>query len=168
MKLLTGIKPDYLANGVNILFLLLILIPLSWLGSCQNYANEYHISKDGADSNPGTERSPFLTLANAAGILEPGDICVVHTGTYRECFTPKNNGTADHPIKLIAAEGEKVVISGMEAMKNWEDAGKGIFKAQATWDLEESNFVLIDGNMGFEARFPTSSLLAIFDTESVK
>ena len=145
---------------MKVILFLLLAIQLSWPGSCQVNTKDYstyHVSKDGSDSNPGTERSPFLTLVKAAEILEPGDVCIVHTGTYRECFTPKNNGTTDKPILLIAAEGEKVIISGMETMKDWEDVGKGIFKAQATWDLGESNFVLIDGKMGFEARFPNKT-----------
>ena len=136
---------------------IVIAVQLTGLGSCENSTNTYHISKEGADSNPGTLRSPFLTLAKAAEILEPGDVCIVHTGTYRECFTPQHNGTSEKPIVLIAAEGEKVVISGMEAMNDWEESGNGIFKAQAAWDLGESNFVLIDGKMGFEARFPNKT-----------
>jgi len=154
----------------KVILFLVLAIQLFWLGSCQNNTKDqnslrrinslsgtFHVSKEGADSNPGTKRSPFLTLAKAAEILESGDICIVHSGTYRECFTPKNNGTSDKPILLIAAEGEKVIISGMETMNDWEEAGNGIFKAQATWDLGESNFVLINGKMGFEARFPNKT-----------
>ena len=117
----------------------------------------YHVSKEGNDSNSGTQASPFRTLTKASEVLEAGNTCVVHAGVYRECFRPKNSGTTGKPIVLIAAEGEKVVLSGMEAMSDWQQSGDGIYKTKASWDLGESNFVLIDGKMGFEARFPNKT-----------
>ena len=140
----------------KVILFIVVAIPLFWLASCQT-SGTYHVSKEGDDSNPGTENSPFLSLAKAAEVLEPGDVCIVHSGTYRECFTPKNNGTSEKPILLIAAEDEKVIITGMEAMTDWVETEKGIFKAQASWDLGESNFVLIDGKIAFEARFPNKT-----------
>jgi hypothetical protein len=53
----------------------------------------------------------------------------------------------------------------MEAMKDWQQSGKGIFKAQASCDLGESNFALIDKKMGFEARFPNKTNNDSFDIE---
>ncbi|HUV92250.1 MAG TPA: right-handed parallel beta-helix repeat-containing protein, partial [Anaerolineales bacterium] len=117
----------------------------------------YHVSMGGKDSNPGTQASPFRTLKRASEVLHPGDICIVHEGTYRECFKPVNSGTAEKPIVLKAADGEKVILSGLEALSDWQQSGDGIYKAKASWDLGELNFVLIDGKMGFEARFPNKT-----------
>ncbi|MFY0654045.1 MAG: right-handed parallel beta-helix repeat-containing protein [Cyclobacteriaceae bacterium] len=152
-----------------------LAIFMCFLYSCQNSTIDqsssnssseiYHVSKEGADSNSGSESSPFLTLVKAAEILKPGDVCIVHAGTYRECFTPKSNGTSVKPIVLMAGKGEKVVISGMETLNDWEEDDNGVFKARASWDLGESNFVLIDGQMGFEARFPNKTNDDPFDIE---
>jgi len=125
----------------------------------------YHVSEEGSDSNSGTEASPFRTLKKASEVLSPGDVCIVHKGIYRESFKPVNSGTAERPIALRAADGEKVVVSGMEASEDWQPAGDGIYKAKAPWDLGESNFVLIDGKMGFEARFPNKTNDDPFDIE---
>ncbi len=83
MKMLPGEKPDYLTYSVKAIFLIIILIQLSWPGSSQKNTKDhstFHVSKEGADSNPGSERSPFFTLAKAAKILEPGDVGVVYSG----------------------------------------------------------------------------------------
>ena len=120
-------------------------------------ATTYFVSPSGKDINKGSIQNPFATLQQAASVMKPGDICIVHEGTYREWFKPVNSGTAEKPIVLKAADGEKVILSGMEALSDWQQSGDGIYKAKASWDLGESNFVLIDGKMGFEARFPNKT-----------
>src|SRR5665213_875319 len=125
----------------------------------------YHVSPNGNDSYDGTEKKPFRTLGKAGSVLKAGDTCIVHEGIYRETFLPLADGKPGKPIVLMAAKGEKVLISGMEPMKQWQKSGKGIFKAQTTWDLGEANFVLINKKMGFEARFPSKTNDDPFDIE---
>jgi len=129
------------------------------------HSSVYHVSKDGNDTNPGTKFSPFKSLKMASEVLKPGDSCIVHTGIYRECFSPKNNGKKDKPIVLMAAKGEKVIISGMEPVCGWIAAENKIYKAKIPWTLGESNMVLIDNIISFEARFPNKTNMNPFDPQ---
>ena len=136
--------------------------------SLYSFSKVYHVSKYGNDNNLGSEYSPFKTLGKTSKVLIQGDSCIVHTGIYRECFSPQNNGTPQKSIVLMAAKGEKVLISGMEPMQKWEKLNKGIFRTRTTWNLGEANFVLIDKKMGFEARFPHKTNNDPFDIEGGK
>ncbi len=42
----------------------------------------YYVSTKGSDSNPGTQTLPFLTIAYAASLANPGDVITVENGTY--------------------------------------------------------------------------------------
>ena len=83
----------------------------------------YHVKKSGSDLNPGTKDKPFLTISRAAYLAMPGDLITVHEGVYREWASPKSGGTKAQPITYQAAEGEEVVITGAEPIKNWEQDG---------------------------------------------
>ncbi|MCL1948739.1 MAG: right-handed parallel beta-helix repeat-containing protein [Turicibacter sp.] len=80
----------------------------------------YHISKSGSDTFPGTLEQPFLTIQKAADLALPGDTITVHEGVYREWVNPKNGGTEHARITYVAAPGEKVAISGAEVVTDWE------------------------------------------------
>lgn len=83
----------------------------------------YHISKSGNDTYPGTEERPFLTIQKAANVALPGDVITVHEGVYREWVNPKNGGTEHERITYQAAAGENVTISGAEIITDWEPLG---------------------------------------------
>jgi hypothetical protein len=84
-------------------------------------AEEYHVAKNGSDSNPGTAEKPFLTIQAAADIAGPGDVITVHEGIYREWVKPPRGGTSDsNRIIYRAAENNKVEIKGSEVIKGWE------------------------------------------------
>jgi hypothetical protein len=125
----------------------------------------YHVSKNGNDNNPGTKISPFRTLQKVSEILNQGDSCIVHAGVYRELLSPKNNGLQNKPIVIMAAKGEKVIISGMETINKWKEGGSNTYKAKVPWTLGESNMVLINSTIGFEARFPNKTNLDPFDIQ---
>lgn len=55
-------------------------------------AKEYHVSKNGSDTNPGTHELPFLSINEAAQHAYPGDTITVHEGTYREQINPARGG----------------------------------------------------------------------------
>ena len=59
---------------------------------------EYYVSVHGDDQNPGTKEKPFRHIQNCADIMQPGDICLVREGTYRESVRPKNGGRTGDPI----------------------------------------------------------------------
>ena len=78
--------------------------------------NEYYVSIRGDDRNPGTREKPFRNIQRFADIAQPGDICLVREGTYRETVRPKNGGRTGDPIRYVAYPAEKVTISGTEAI----------------------------------------------------
>lgn len=62
---------------------------------------------------------PLLTILAAANLAQAGDVIIVHEGIYREEVTPPRGGVSDEKrIVYQAAEGEKVVITGSEVVKN--------------------------------------------------
>lgn len=83
-------------------------------------AKEYHVSVKGSDKNDGSASMPFKTIAAAAQVAQPGDVIIVHAGTYRERVNPPRGGESDTKrIIYMAAEGEKVEIKGSEIVTNW-------------------------------------------------
>jgi parallel beta-helix repeat protein len=69
-----------------------------------------------ADTNPGSEQSPWKTIARAgsAAELDPGDTVLIKTGVYREYVDLKVSGEPGNPITFAAAPAAKVVIKGSE------------------------------------------------------
>ena len=99
----------------NILYTLALFVSFIFFGQ------EYHVAKNGNDSNNGTLESPFLTISMAAKIALPGSVVTVHEGTYRERVSPDYGGlSTTKPIIYQAASGEDVWIKGSEIIKNWK------------------------------------------------
>ena len=71
---------------------------------------QYFVSKDGSDSNIGSEEKPFGTIGYAVTKLRPGDTLTIRGGTYEENFTVQVSGTKEKPIVIQGATGEKVFI----------------------------------------------------------
>mgnify|MGYP000088293270 CR=1 FL=1 len=74
----------------------------------------YHVATWGDDSNPGTASMPLRTIAYALSLAEPGDKIIVHEGTYHESLLIEKSGVEGAPITLEAAEGETVVLDGID------------------------------------------------------
>jgi len=99
----------------------LIFIVFIFLLSNKADANEYHVSLNGNDNYSGHKSMPFRNISAASKIAQPGDTITVHEGIYRERVIPLNGGTNDlNRILYRAADGEKVIIKGSEAIKNWK------------------------------------------------
>ncbi len=96
--------------------------------------SEYHVSKNGKDSNSGSNDNPFLTISKAAEVAVAGDIITVHQGEYREWIKPKNGGTIDKPIIYQSAENERAIIKGSEIVTGWAKEGK-IWRASVSNDM---------------------------------
>jgi hypothetical protein len=93
-------------------------------------ATEYHVATNGQDTNPGTSGSPFKTITKAASVMQAGDICTVHAGTYREWVKPPRSGTSNtQRIVYQAATGETVKIKGSEQITTWVNQGGNLWKA---------------------------------------
>jgi hypothetical protein len=71
-----------------------------------------------ADSNPGTQALPFLTINKAAQVLQPGERVVISAGIYRERIDPARGGLGpDKMISYEAAPGAQVVVKGSRLVK---------------------------------------------------
>jgi len=93
------------------------------------FAKEYHVAKNGNNSNSGTKEAPFLTIQIASNISQPGDVITVHEGIYREWVKPSLGGKSDNErIVYQAAIGEKVVIKGSEILTGWEQITGSVWR----------------------------------------
>lgn len=87
----------------------------TWEAPCE-FTRTYYVDQaapGAADSNPGTQDKPFLTIGRAAEVLQPGERVVVAAGVYRERVKPVRGGTG--PTKMIsyeAAPGARPIIKG--------------------------------------------------------
>ncbi|NME71751.1 right-handed parallel beta-helix repeat-containing protein [Flammeovirga aprica] len=130
---------------------------LSILLSGFTFATEIHVSKNGKDTNTGTSSSPFLTIQKAATIATAGDVVVIHEGVYRETVTTSKSGSAGNPITFKAAEGDKVIVSAVEEIKNWTLTSDNIYKAKIKMPLGmERNALFYNENMMDIARWPNN------------
>ena len=83
-------------------------------------ARELHVAPNGDDAAAATSAAPLRHIQRAAELARPGDVVTVHAGVYRERVAPPRGGESDaRRIVYQAAPGEKVVITGSEAVKGW-------------------------------------------------
>lgn len=100
------------------------------------------VAPDGDDKNPGTKESPLASVdmaqrkarelrrLNDASVAE-GIQIILKGGQYSLAepliFRPEDNGTPASPTRIIAAEGEKPVLSGGVRIENWQPV-RGVLK----------------------------------------
>lgn len=73
---------------------------LAFILSFNLSAATLHVSKTGADTNPGTEASPFLSVNRGMAMAQPGDTVTVGPGHYPEFVLTARDGTAGARITL--------------------------------------------------------------------
>jgi len=118
------------------------------------WSAEYHVATTGSDEAEGTLEQPFRTIQRAADVMQPGDTCVVHAGTYRETVRPAASGEAGKPIRFLAAPDETVTVSGADLLEvDWIPHQNRIFKADTPREFIQ---LFVDGRMMHEARWPNS------------
>jgi len=104
-------------------------------------AADYHIAKNGNDTNKGSAKKPLLTIQAAAELAQPGDMVTVHEGIYRERVNPPRGGTSEQQrITYQAAPDEEVVITGSELVGGWEKVQND------TWTVQLPNSFFGDFN----------------------
>ena len=132
----------------KILPFLFFFLPLSV------FSAEYHVASTGNDANSGTLNNPFRNIQAAVNKMQPGDICIVHTGTYRENIYIDQSGTSGKPLIIMAAKGENPVISGLDILTlKWKATDKkGIFVAD--YSGAEFEQLFCDGKPLLLARWP--------------
>ena len=94
-------------------------------------AREIRVSKAGDNSGSGSETQPYLTINKAASVAQPGDVVIVHAGTYREWVKPVRGGTNDDErITYRVAPGDEVFVKGSERITAWQPQGNGVWKTE--------------------------------------
>ncbi len=77
----------------------------------------------------------FRTISAAAASVQPGDTVVVHDGLYRESVVVTRSGTAERPVRFVAAPLARVIIDGADAITGWraeKERGERIFSVPWT------------------------------------
>ncbi len=141
-----------LINLFKVVITLVILFSFSNIN-----AQRIYVSKKGSDTNPGTVSQPFKTIAKASSVAKPGSVVVIGEGTYEETIKPAKSGTAGSPIVYTSKQGEKVIISAMEALSGWTSDGGSRWKKTVNWDLNQRNFVMRGTTVLDLARWPNNT-----------
>jgi hypothetical protein len=87
-----------------------------------------------SDEGPGSAAKPFKTISKAVAALQPGDRVLIKAGVYRENVVVKAAGTAEKPIVIEGAPGERAVISGGEELKGWKKVTKEEARGNPNWE----------------------------------
>ena len=123
-------------------------------------ADELVVAGNGSDANAGTVDKPLKTLQKALSLAQPGTTITLRGGTYTtsKTITSARNGTADAPITIRSAPGERAVLAGPSSSRglqinhDWyvirdlELTGADIL----LW-LDGAEYVLITGNRFYDA-----------------
>ena len=117
--------------------------------------NNYYVSPNGDDSDPGTKAQPFATIQQFADVCKAGDTCWVREGNYRETVTITTSGTRLQPIQIKALPNHSPVINGCDFLDTFLFHSGNIYKALFPGDLGRGlNQVFEDGTNLPEATFP--------------
>ncbi|KRE55852.1 OmpL47-type beta-barrel domain-containing protein [Paenibacillus sp. Soil750] len=125
-------------------------------------ATTYYVAPNGNDSSAGnSEASPFKTINKCAQVVQPGDTCIIASGTYRETITPALSGKSGLPITFQPAPGANVIVSGTEPISGWTQHAGNIYKADLSWSLGKENQLFVNNGSAvaplWEARWPNIS-----------
>lgn len=90
-------------------------------------AGEIHVDASAGATEPdGSERAPYRTVTAALETARPGDTVLLHAGIYRESVRVPG-GEAGKPVTLKAVPGQRVVLSGAQAVTGWKAHGNGVY-----------------------------------------
>ncbi|GEM_PF-1322842 len=100
------------------------------------FAETYHVSTNGNDSNPGSSASPWRTIQKAANTMAAGDTVTVEAGTYDERVHVDASGESGSPMTFEASgtvvtrgftvEADHIVIDGFEVTDTEDDGTDGV------------------------------------------
>ena len=112
-----------------LLIALLGLLGLSPAGAVTIVVNP--ASDDSSDRYGGTEARPVKTIARALALAKAGDTVRLYTGVYRESVIIDTSGTPQQPLRLEAAPGAHVVVTGADRLQAWRkepaEAGENVY-----------------------------------------
>ena len=116
-------------------------------------ARYVYVAPYGDDAGPGEEGKPFRTLGKAAGVMTPGDTCLVGKGLYFETVRPPS-GAEGKPVTFRALQGHDVTVCGTAPVTGWQKVSDGLWRATVDLKLGKNNQVFFDGKPADEARWP--------------
>ena len=132
----------------------LIFLFFICLISSKTNGAEYFVSNSGSDSAEGNFDDPFRTLKHVGSIMQPGDICFIREGVYRETITSVNSGTESQPIVFTAFQGENVLVTGLDLFEGWKSDHNKVWKSSCTTKVSDLFFDNVYGNC---ARYPNNT-----------
>src|ERR1700730_1147507 len=120
-------------------FALIILTSLASLLPASAFAAaSYYVAKTGADTNPGTEQQPWLTIQHPANVVAPGSTVYVHAGTYQERVNINVSGNSqDGSITFCNYPGETPILDGSNLVAPTSDNGM--------FFISNQNYIVING-----------------------
>jgi hypothetical protein len=119
-----------------------------------NSPSIYFVSTTGSDEHPGTQDSPWRSLAHAVGVVQPGDTVYVRGGTYVERLTLQTSGTKNSPITFSNYPGETPVLSGESLSLGDNDTQNALVVLQNVSYVRIEGFS-IENYVSFDERMPS-------------
>ncbi len=119
------------------LFLLLLSLPCLMPGA------DWYIAPSGADTNPGTQASPFRQIRAGVAAAAPGDTILVADGSYLGFSIISFAGTAVAPL-TVKAQGTGAIVTNTTDRTDYDSNRDIIF-------ISVSSYVVIDGLQGYSA-----------------
>lgn len=118
---------------MNLSTLIKLLTPTTLFSVGLLQAATYHVSPLGNHNGNGSKERPFLSIQQAADIMQAGDTCLIAAGRYRESIVLKQSGSAGRPITFKAVEGAEVIIDGTDPItSSWQKGDNGTYTTQLT------------------------------------
>ncbi|MDQ6860949.1 MAG: right-handed parallel beta-helix repeat-containing protein [Verrucomicrobiota bacterium] len=85
----------------------------------------WHVSPEPLVAIPAAQQR--RTINEAAAVVRPGDVVMIHAGLYREAVTVTKSGTPERPIRFEAAPNARVTLTGADEIADWQDEGDGVY-----------------------------------------
>lgn len=95
------------------------------------------VSPTGNDRDPGSLNAPLQSVNAAISKAWSGDRIFLREGIYHEQVTFIRSGTADAPITLLNYPNEQAIISGAEAISEWEPVSGSIFRSTLPFETRQ-------------------------------
>lgn len=97
----------------------------------------YHVATTGNDASSGSSEKPYQTIQKAAGIMQAGDTCYIHAGTYYEAVRPANSGMEGKPIVFTSYRNDEVIVHGGKVIIGWEKYRGNIYRVAVSDTVKE-------------------------------
>ncbi len=114
-------------------YIIAILLSFALMTSCTLAENDYYVSSDGDDSNPGNAKAPWKTISYGVSQVKSGTLHI-GAGVYEEAVNLNLSGTPENPIVILGEEG--AIIDGSFG---YNFPGKGLFT------IENASYIQVEG-----------------------